>query len=217
MNTHHFRTTFTTTILALLALLTSPAVAAVGEGVEEVFEAYRAAALARNGKAAADAVSKGTIIVYENCRKLAISAKESELEKLPQAEVIVILRMRYAVERETLEKMDGRACFVHAVDNGWVSDNALEKMRLGKVRVDGDKAYATVVNDGKDVPGLGFDFVQERGQWRFDVTGIITRAEPMFAQMRRSTNKNKVGLAMTFLERIYGEQMPKDILAGPLE
>jgi hypothetical protein len=187
------------------------------DAVEAAFERYSTSALARNGRATAETVSRGTIAVYESCRKLALDARESELERLTQAEVILVLRMRYAVEREALAKMDGRAVYVHGVENGWISDTALDKIKIEKVRYDGDKAYATVTNDGEPVPGLGFDFVRERGQWRFDVQGVLQRAEPMFAQLRRQENKNKVQLAMMFLERVYGEQIPKDILAGPLE
>lgn len=220
MSTHafHLRTQSIATILLALLTLTGPLSASPNHGVEEMFERFRSAALARDGRAAADTVSQGTITVYENCRKLALDGKESELERLTQAEVLVVLRMRFAVERETLQKMDGRALFEHAAANGWNSDSAaLDKMRLGKIRIEGDRAVATVVHDGKDVPGLEFDFVREKGEWRFDITGFHNRAEPMFAQLRRSENKTKVGLAMMFLERVYGEQMPREILAGPLE
>jgi len=204
-------------VLAVLALAPNTS-ANNNDGVEQMFERFRTSVMARDGRATADTVSRATIAVYENCRKLAISAKESELERLTQAEVLVVLRMRFAMERQALEKMDGRSLFEHSIDNGWTSDSsALEKMRLGKIRIEGDKAFATVVMEEKDVPGLEFDFVREKGQWRFDVTAFHTRAEPMFAQLRRSENKTKVQLAMMFLERVYGEQMPKEILAGPLE
>ena len=217
LNTHASRLGFPFALLCIVALVTPAAADPDVEGVEAVFERYRSSALARNGRTALDTVSRGTITLYENCRRLAIDAKESELERLTQGEVLVVLRMRYALEREALAKMDGRSCFQHAMENGWVSDSALEKMRLGTVRYDGDKAYATVLNDGQAVEGMGFDFVKEKGEWRFDVNGLFHRAEPLFAQMRRNEKKNKVALGMKFLERVYGEEIPREILAGPLE
>ena len=170
----------------------------------------------RDGKTASKLVTRKTLDFYEQCRQTALDSSSIDFEQIGQMEVLLVFQLRYLSSREELSKMTGRDVFQWGVERGLVSEKGMKGVSLNRVQIDGDVAYATVLKNREPVPGLAFRFAREDGVWVFDMLYISKAVEPAFAEIRKQAKKSKTELAVFLMEQTYKEQIPFEILNGPL-
>src|SRR5262245_13430973 len=109
---------------ALLAALASLLVAAASGDLEPVrrgFSAYKQALLAKDGNAAAQAVSANSLAYYDRLRALALSGTKSEIEALDGTEQVLILNLRVRAPAPLLRAGSSQALIAYAVGKGMIS------------------------------------------------------------------------------------------------
>lgn len=171
------------------------------------------------GAEAAALASRGTLEQYEAARKLAIGGGGTDLETLPQMQVLMILQFRYLADRETLEKMkDGAGAFAWGVEQGLLKKETVAAFALREVEADGDHATAKLTRSGKPVNDLAFHFeTNSAGRWALQFEKVMEAAEPQLAKVREEAKKSKVEFALYLMEKTYGKPMPPEILEGPIK
>jgi hypothetical protein len=146
------------------------------DDVREGFEAYRSALMDRDGQAAADAVTATTIAKYQEYRDLALTGDESTVKALSIVHRLTVLIVRHRTDVAALKVMDGRALLAHGVEQGWVSQNSVVRLKLGEVTVLGDSASAEATSGGQ--PAGRFLFAKEQGRWKLDLAKLLTATDP---------------------------------------
>lgn len=184
--------------------------------IREAYTRFVQALQSRNGPGAADLVSKRTINLYARCRSVALDSSGIDLEELSQFEVLLVMQLRYLLTRRELKSMSGRDVFCWGVGEGMVKLDTVEGIALDKVQVDSDVAFATLRKAGQPVGSAAFRFVNENAGWKFDLYYIGQAMEPVFQKLRSEASKSKIELAIFLLERTYAQEIPFDILNGPL-
>lgn len=204
-------------LLVMLAACGKPAPNSPEAALRESFRALKAAFRNNLGQEAARHVTTETLDMYERCRKLALDSSGTDLESLPQMEVLMVMQLRWLVAKADLQKMDGAGVFAWGVENGLAKKETLESLELDKVEIAGDKATATLLRENKPMPDLTFVFAMQDGVWRLDFTRIFAQTEPLFAADRKQNGKTKVQEAVGSLQASYKKDVPPEIFTGPLK
>jgi hypothetical protein len=210
-------------IIAILALLIvgcgkseSPSPSATST-VQESFASLKTALREGDGKAAVSRVTPATLEFYERCRQLALDSSGTDFESISQFEVILTFQLRWLLDKASLESMDGEGVFVWGVEGGMVKKEMLEAIDLDKVQLEGNKAMATLRNQGQRVTDLVLDFELHDRIWKLDFEGVLSSANRAFDQIRENSGKTKIELAIYLIETTYEEEVPPQILNGPLK
>jgi hypothetical protein len=205
-------------VVVLVALL----VAGCGGGdptedVRESFDALRAALDDQDGEAALALVTPGSLVMYERARKLALDTGDTDLESLPQLDVLLVFQLRWLLPAERLEQMDGADLFKWGVEEGMVKKESIAAIEINEVERDGDTAIATLKSNGQPVGDMVFHFELHDGVWQLDFNKIVQATEEPLKALREQTGKTKTELAIFFVEQTYQTKMPPEILTGPVK
>ena len=194
-----------------------PAVSTVADNdpVKQSFDKFRQALMNSDGRAAGQNVTRSTLDFYNKCRQAALTAYPQDLEKLMQAEVILIMQLRYLLEAAKMRAMDGLGVFSWGVESGLIDKDSLSDIELMSVDYNGAKATAEIGNAGG--PGGGLNFYREDGVWKLDLMRLLTGLEPEFDSLRQESGKDKAGFALYSLEQTYGATIDPKIINGPLK
>jgi hypothetical protein len=197
------------------ALANSPSDAS--DAIRQTYAQFAKALASFDVDMAANLVSERTFDMYSRWSALALDSSSVDFEKMSQIEVLGVFQLRYLLSRQELESMTGNDIFRWGVREGLVDNDAVKRIELDKIQIDGDEALATLISNQQPVPGIAYRFVNESSRWRLDLFHLMAAAEPVFDQVRRDAGKSKTELAVFLLEQTYNETIPIEILTGPLK
>jgi hypothetical protein len=206
--------------IATALLLVWPALADDG-AVAAAFERYRASLLARDGEAAAAAVTEGSHAYYERLKELALRAPREEVAALPLADRLAVLRLRHEFTAQELAPLSGAELIAISVEESWSSPRTLQKLAVTGVEQEGAEAVALVTPSADTTP-IRFRFVAEPGGgWRLDLEDLARASEPALAEAL-ATYTERTGLPpeevpIRTIEETSGHLVEKDLwqpLAG---
>lgn len=169
-------------LLTLICVLTTAfGCASDGQKAIEVFDAYFAAVEQADGEAAVSYVSQSTIDYYQSLIDLSLDATEPETRALAIADKVTVVMIRHRLPAEVIRSMNGRALFVHAVDNGWVGKQSMDRFKNSgftmQIEIKGKRAWAYMTNaDGAKSDRI-LAFTQEDG-WKLDVLFTLEASAP---------------------------------------
>jgi hypothetical protein len=156
--------------------------------IEALFERYRNALLDFYGEEAVKLVCSQTIEWYDQIVDDALYLEAVTLKQADIMKKFTVLRVRLEFSKDQLEKMDGKALFDAAIDNGWIDLDTVEKIRLHRIKIRGDRAEAYV----KGSPGTpAFHFIKERGQWKLALIKSFALARKTFEAMISSSGMDE--------------------------
>jgi hypothetical protein len=206
-------------LLVMLAACgkSQPAADSPEVAVRESFRGLKSAFRNGLGQEASKHVTTGTLDMYERCRKLALDSSGTNLESLPQIEVLLVLQLRWLLSKAELEKMDGAGVFAWGVERGLAKKETLESMELDKIQVTGRWATASVRSQDQPVSGQSLAFELQDGVWGLDFVQVLALTEPLFARLRAESRKNKADQAAAILQTSYKMDIPPGIFTGPLK
>jgi hypothetical protein len=174
------------------------------DAVNDAFEQYKSAVLANEGHVAAQVVNEATIAYFEEITQLAVCGSSSEVAARSAIDRMQIAIMRHRIPAKQLVNMSGRESFVYAVDHGWVGKNTIELIELGGMKVSEDVVEASIVLNGKTLPGAGFRFVKEDGSWKFDLVPVLASGESSLRRLAETRGVPENDLILQLLEAVSG-------------
>ncbi|HPF39852.1 MAG TPA: hypothetical protein P5081_21410 [Phycisphaerae bacterium] len=169
--------------------------------VRECFAAYRKAVLDADGKASADLVTTSTLDVYQKYMDHAMTSDRKTVEALPLTDRLVVLSIRHRIPTEDARKMNGRRLFEYGVENGWIGKSSVIGTKVRTVEVADGHASAAMMVNGREAP-FRFRFELEDGQWRFDLTSIMTFADTAFKAAAQQSGQEENEFLNTMLEGV---------------
>lgn len=205
------------TLLGLLLGLGLPFdVSADEAAIRVAFGRYRDALLARDGSAAATAVTGTSHTYYERLRDLALHADRPTLERLGLAEQVAILRLRHEFTAAELTPLSGSELIATSVAESWDSFNALQRLRIDQVDLQKGEALATVLPSSDREP-VSYRFELDHGGWKLDLVHLARSSEPVLAQalelLARRTGAHGTDALVLAVEHSSGHLVEKDLLA----
>jgi hypothetical protein len=184
--------------------------------VRAAFEAYRAALLARDGDAALLHVSEATFEYYGEVQRLALYATADEVRARPLPDQLYVLMLRTRIPTERLRAMTPRELFAHGVVQGWIGEESTRTMQVGRIFVDGGRASAPVLQEGRPSP-LNLHFVRQDGAWRWDMLGVIQLMDPLFRQLAEAGGATPEALLLQVVEGVAKRPLPPTVWDPPLQ
>lgn len=184
--------------------------------VRAAFEAYRAALLARDGDAALLHVSEATFEYYGEVQRMALYATADEVRARPLPDQLYVLMLRTRIPTERLRAMTPRELFAHGVVQGWIGEESTRTMQVGRIFVDGGRASAPVLQEGRPSP-LHLHFVRQDGAWKWDMLGVIQLMDPLFRQLAEGAGATPEALLLQVVEGVAKRRLPPTVWDPPLE
>jgi hypothetical protein len=92
-----------------------------------------------DGAEAVDLVCFQTLAWYDQIVDDALYLEAAALKQADIMKKFTVLRVRLEFSKDQLEKMDGKALFDAAIDNGWIGVETVEKIRLHRIKIRGDR------------------------------------------------------------------------------
>ena len=204
--------------IALVCSLLAPERALAAEEadlVREVFTSYRTAILAGDGEKASGLLSQTTYAYYDEMRTLALYGAEETVRAQPLVNQLQVLLFRTRIPSEQLQAFTPQGLIAHAVDQGWIGRQGVQRVQPGAVETEGEAAVLSVKIDDQDAGPL-FRFNREDGGWRLDLvptTQASNAALRMAAESQRMTEADFIGVMM---ESVLGRKLAADDWKPPL-
>jgi len=183
--------------------------------IRDVFERYRKALLDADGAAALGAVDEATVEWYDAVLADALRVGRADLDERSLTQRFTILRLRIAFNRSELAAKSGREILAHAVREGWIGRSGVERAELGRLRVDGERAGATIQGGPDSVDA--FVFTRKDGRWRVSIVESMVLAEAAFERMRTQSGLSEEEFLLQLLSRVSRTQVDASVFEGPRE
>lgn len=197
-------------------VLAAPAHAGDAEDVRATFDRYRQAALAHDGTTAASVVTPGSLDYYQHMRDLALDAPRGQVDALPMADRLLVLRLRHEFDAAELQPLSGADLIRTSIEEAWSSPKALLPISVGAVAIHADQAAATATRAGEPV-AIRLVFQLVAGNWRLDLTELARGSDTALADaLRYRADRAKVDLDTATrwaLEDTSGHLVGKDLWA----
>jgi hypothetical protein len=145
------------------------------------FENYRSAILNRDGVKAYSLVDENTREYYSISAKRALRLPEKETRKLNILDKINVLLARHSIDKSKLSTMNGKTFFIYAVDQGWISEESVSKIKIKVVTVNNNFGKSHLITEKGEAP-FGFSFRKENGKWKIDLTSTFNITRMAFSQ-----------------------------------
>ena len=184
------------------------------QAVRAAFEAYRRALMDEDGDAAADRVTAETLEDFQQYRDWALTAREGGVRALSLSERMQVLLLRHRIQPEALERMDGRAAFVHAVDHGWVGKSGVVRIELHDITLRGARAMAVVGVDGTP-SSERMHFRKQGGRWRVHLGPVMEAADRVLEQLAAQRGMTEDEFIFWMVTTLSGEPVTEAIWDPP--
>ena len=206
--------------LVLLVLLATGARADdIAAQVQAAFERYVAALAARDGAGAASLVTPASLAHQDRLRDLALHAPRAQVEALPMANRLMVLRLRHEFTAAELRPLSGADLLHASVEEAWSSPKPLQVLTIAGVEATGATAAATVTRAGEPVP-LRLLFRRSPAGWQLDLPELARGSDAALeATLSFRADRAKVPLGTVLqwaIEDASGHLVDKDLWA-PLE
>lgn len=176
------------------------------------FDQYKSAVLASDGEAAAALISNDSLGWYQTLRDHAYDSTPDQVKALSPAEELMVLTIRINLNAEKLKEMDGRAVFVHAVNEGWIGKEGISQLSLGDVEI--NESDDTVQADalvGKETTDLQFTFAKEESGYKILLDRMIDATNKALKQKITESGQAKDEFVTNILAFASGEAVPASI------
>lgn len=210
-----YRQTAPICLLMLLGIVSCSSSDPESKNVLEAFESYRSALLEQNGEAAVEHVAAATIEMYQEHRDMAVSGSEKTVKELSMINRMQVLLIRHRLDPKLLKEMDGKALFVHAVNQNWIGKNSVLRLNLQDVVVRGTRASAKATLDGQTGADR-FYFVKEEDRWKLDLVRVFQNSDQVLQRKAREKGMEENEFLFSVITSLSGRRA-SDTIWRPLE
>ena len=186
------------TLFIFLSLSLSYVSASEKDAVNSIYKKYRGALLEKNGKDAWLCIDKKTQQYYSTILATSLTIDRKSFDKSTILDKLIIARVRTEFNKSELEKMNGKALFVHAVKSGLIDARTVSKLdSLEDIKIDGDHATALHTPEY-----AGFHFIKE-DSWKFSLVKAIEIGNQAMKKLCEANQMTEEQLLTALLSRLY--------------
>ena len=169
------RTVLTGAVVGILAAgpagaQTAPSADAAA--VARTFREAQTAAAGHKGMEIARLLSSDTLDRASQIRSAAAAEGDGQIDTLDASGRFAAFGLRHYLTPQEIGRMDVPSLLRYGLQRGWLGGRLIDSARLGPVEVDGDRATAPLIVNGRRqlVPA---SFVKENGAWHIDMGPAI--------------------------------------------
>lgn len=174
--------------------------------VKAAFHDYKEAILNDNGEKAFSLVDNRTRKYYSDILQQSIILDSLAVNELSILDKMMVLIIRSKVPKEKLLKMDGKALFIYAVENGMVGKESVANNDIGKVMIHGNFASGVLLVMGNKT-ALSFEFYKEKDQWQIDLTALFEYSAAAFRSIIEDSGKTENEYLSELISSIAGKKV----------
>ena len=156
--------------------VSGPGAPDAADQVEQTFQDYKDAALARDGDRVAELVTDSTLEYYEELVELAKNADRPTLREESLADQYAVLLFRALAAPEAIAGMTAKDAIAFAIDEGLIGEDAVRRLEIGTVAIFDRSATAEVASPPDAAGRFKFEFEYDGGRWRIDIVALLDLA-----------------------------------------
>lgn len=178
--------------------------------IRESFAAYKKAVLDAKGADAAEHVDSDSLAYYQRIRNLAFDGLADEVKALPAADKMAVLIARLRVPADELQTMDGRGLLEHAVNQGWIGKQSIERSDLGTIVVEAATATGDLLIDQKETK-LTMKFTRSGSDWKLNVPHMTAAAQTAITQTIAESGQDENEFVVNIIAFTAGQEVRDSI------
>lgn len=185
------RTVLAATVAGMLAAgsaAAQTAPAADAAAVAQTFREAQTAAAGHDGVGISRLLSSDTLDRASQIRSAAAARGNGQIDTLDASGRFAAFGLRHYLAPDEIGRMDVPSLLRYGLDRGWLGGKLINSARLGQVEVDGDRATAPLIVNGRRqlVPA---SFVKENGAWHIDMGPVIMLADALLGAQIASSGQ----------------------------
>ena len=139
-----------------------------------------------------------------------MKAPEEKVRELPIVDKLMVIMIRHRIPADQVKQMDATKLFVHAVEQGWVGKQSVQRISLGNISVDGDTASGV-----HEFRGAGTDvswkFYKEQGEWKINLTDNMPGINKAFGTLVEQSGQSEDEFIKSILKATSGKTVSDDV------
>lgn len=175
------------------------------EAVKTCFDTYKAALLAGSGTEAVAVIDQNTLDYYRAILDHTLRSDSATVAGLNFMDKLIVIRVRDLMTFTEVSALDENSFFVYAVDNGMIGKEGVANLELGTVELNGSSAKGQVIAGGQPAP-IYFDFHNEEGLWKIDLTSIFGISQAALQTVIEDSGMTENEFIFQILEMLNGKQ-----------
>lgn len=183
--------------------------------VRECFESYRRAIMTPDPDQAYALINENTKQYYSQMLDKSRYATSDEIQALTFLEKVFIVLIRQRVSTEKLTSFDTEGFFKHAVREGWVGRDNVEKVQLVNITTNGDTASSQIKTEKSALP-FGFSFTREVDGWKIDLVSIIPLSNLAITHAINNAEQSESEILSELVEKLTGRPADPSVWDPPL-
>jgi len=201
--------------LNILTLLLSVTIACYGQKsdqrlVKQTFNSYKSAILNDKGDEAIKFVDSRTIKYYSDILELVKNADSAKVNSLSLLDKLLVFTIRHLISKEDILSFSGKGLLVYSIKSGMVGKNSVANNSIGNVTINNDFAKGQLITNGQEDP-FYYHFYKEGGQWKIDLTSIISNSTLAFKKMVEESGQSENEYLFYLLEISTGKKPGQEI------
>ena len=169
------------------------------KSVQDVFDQYKSAIIAEDGKKAIEYMDIRTLEYYKKLLHHVLSADSLTLESLSLMEKFSVLSIRHMATKKEILAFTDKSFIDFTVKNGMMGKNTLEGYTLGKITVKDKFAKAQILEEGKKSNKV-YHFYSDGTNWKIDITSLFPIEEKETEDFIKQTGKPENEFLLGMLE-----------------
>jgi hypothetical protein len=157
--------------------------------VRESFQNLQTSLKQRDVNASLEKLSSKTKDYYELLSQIAQNSDETDLSKLSPLNRLMVETVKGALPPSFWKDKDPSILLQTAIAKGLVGRELTDDLKLGNIQIDGDKASAELLKDGK-LSALKLGFRREAGNWKVHLLSLFEQANAMTEAIMKRLGMN---------------------------
>ena len=189
------------------------------EEIRQVFDSYKAALVGGDGALAASLVDAATVDYFVELRQLALSGEEAAVRAQSFIDRLLIVSIRHVMDAETIRGLELSDLIERAMTEGWIGGDTISQLVMGAVTIEGDLATGEVLTSSSltdagspsAVEDLSYQFVRERGRWRFRFSSLVEGLNELIRRFAELLGAEEDTLIFTLVENFSGRKVLPEV------
>ena len=183
--------------------------------IRKSFEEYKEIALLKDGQQAVLYADTSTLVYYSDILRLAKNGNKTDIQRKRFVDQLTILMLRHSFDASRiLALQNGADVFALSIDNGLISEGATASLKLGKIVINGNEAFAEILSE-QGIEPVQLRFAYEGGRWKIDFSSLLVFADTQFGAVVNGSGLTQEEFILQILEFSTGTK-PDGAIWEPL-
>jgi hypothetical protein len=178
------------------------------EQITQCFNTYKKAIITNEGKVAVKQIDNRTVKYYSEILEKIKSADSLTLNNLNILDKFSVLSLKHFATKEEILSFNGKDLFRFAITKRMTGN--VVNITIGEITIENDFAKGQLLSNGKKT-STNFNFYKENGNWKINVTSMLTSGVGAIEQMIEKSGKSENDFIIYILGKANGKKPETNI------